>query len=67
MSQGAGANKTKESFKCIICNYYYFLKVKFRFCHSSYDLMQKAMSFNEVFRFVSVKRNNYRINCFAYE
>ena len=30
MCQGADVSKTKESFKCIICNYYYFLKVNFR-------------------------------------
>ena len=31
MSEGIDANKTIESHKCIICNYYYFLKVSFRF------------------------------------
>ena len=31
MSEGIDANKTIESHKCIICNYYYFLKVSVRF------------------------------------
>ena len=31
ISEGIDANKTKESNRCIIYNYYYFLKVNFRF------------------------------------
>ena len=30
MSKGIDANKTEESCKCIVCNYY-FLKLNFRF------------------------------------
>ena len=55
MSEGIDANKTIDSHKCIICNYYYFLKVSFRFQKQKkgkrsdcYDLMQKTMSFNNV-------------------
>ena len=29
--EGIGVNKTNESSRCIICNYYYFLKANFRF------------------------------------
>ena len=31
ISERIDINKTNESFKCIICNYCYFLKVNFRF------------------------------------
>ena len=30
-SEGSDTNKANNSCKCIICNYYYFLKVNFRF------------------------------------
>ena len=62
-SDGIDANKTNESSNCIICYFYYFLKVNFTFqskvsdgCH---DLMQKALSFNDVEIF-SAKGNYYR-------
>ena len=48
--KGIDDNKTNESRKWIICNYRYFLKVKFELqssifngCH---DLMQKAVGLN---------------------
>ena len=63
MSEGIVVNKTNESHKCIICNYFYFLKVNFRFypkvpdgCH---DLMQK--SFNDV-AVISIKGKDGRIH-----
>ena len=31
ISKGIDDNETNDSHKCIICNYYYFLKVNFRF------------------------------------
>ena len=58
-------NKTNSLLECIICHYWYFLDINFGFqpkvydhCH---DLMQKAMSFNDV-TIVSVKENDYRIH-----
>ena len=45
-------NRTKESRRCVLRKYYYFLRVNFRFqpktCDVCHDLMQKTMSFNEV-------------------
>ena len=45
-------NKTSESRKCVICNYYYFLEVNFSFQPKLWDacrdLMQKPMSFSDV-------------------
>ena len=49
VSEGIDVNKTIEQHRCITFNYYYFLKVNFRFqpkaCNGCHDLMQKAMSF----------------------
>ena len=57
-------NKSNKSRKCIICNYYYFLKVNFRFqsrvCDGCHDLLQTFISFDDV-SIVSVKGNYYRI------
>ena len=45
MTEEIDVNKTNESRRCINCNYYYFLKVNFRFqpkaCDGCHDLMQK--------------------------
>ena len=57
-------NKSNKSRKCIIYNYYYFLKVNFQFqssvCNNCHDLMQKAISFNHIVS-VFVKRSYFRI------
>ena len=62
MSEGIEANKTTESHRCIICNYYYFLNINSRFqskkCDGCHDLL---MSFNNV-EIVFVKGNDYRIH-----
>ena len=57
-------NKSNGSLECVICYYWYFFKINFRFnskvyndCH---DIMKNAMSFNDVV-IVSVKGNYYRI------
>ena len=43
VSKGIDVNKTSESCRCIICNYYYIFKVNFRFqpkvFGGSHDLM----------------------------
>ena len=50
--------------RCIICNYYYFLQVNFKFqtktCDCCHDLMQKVTSFNNVI-IAFVKENDFRI------
>ena len=60
MFEGIDANKIKNSSRCTISNYYYFIKVYFGFqpkaCDGCHDLTQKAMSFNNV-GFVLVKGN----------
>ena len=65
MSEGIDVNKTKESHRYIICNYYHFLRVNFRFqvnvCNGCHDMMQKALNFNDV-AIVSVKGNDYTIH-----
>ena len=48
--------------KCDICDYWYFgFKYEPYLCNGCYDLMEKAMSFNNV-AIVYVKGNAYRIN-----
>ena len=50
--------------ECNICHYWYFLDKNFNYekylCNGCHDLMQKAMSFNNV-AIVSIKGNAYRI------
>ena len=63
-----GIYKNKSNYKskeCDICRYWYFLDKNFSYqphlCNGCHDLMQKAMSFNDV-AIVSVKGNDYRIH-----
>ena len=55
-------NKSKE---CNICHYWYFIDKNFNYqkylCNGCHDLMQKAMSFNNV-AIASVKGNDCRIH-----
>ena len=64
-SVGTDVNNTDGSQKCIICNYWYFFEIKFRFqpevCNSRHGLIQNAMSFNNDV-IVSVKGNDCRIH-----
>ena len=60
VSERNDVNKNNESRKYVICDYYYFFRIHFRFqpkvydvCH---DIIQNAMSFNDVlihFRYMS--------------
>ena len=63
ISEGIDENKTNLSKECDICHYWYFKGVGFKYepylCNGCHDLMQKAMSFNNVAA-VYVKRNTYR-------
>ena len=65
ISEGVDVNKTNLSKGCDICHYWYFKDIGFKYepylCNGSHDLMQKAMSFNNV-AIVYVKRSSYRIN-----
>ena len=63
-SEGIDVNETNLSKECDICHYYYFKDIGFKYekylCSGCHDLMQKAMSFNNV-AIVYVKGNAYRI------
>ena len=65
ISEVIDVNKTNLSKECNICRYWYFKNISFKYmpylCNGCYDLMQKAMSFNNI-AIVSVKGNAYRIH-----
>ena len=65
ISEGINVNKTNLSKECDICHYWYFKDIGFKYekylCNGCHDLMQKAMSFNNVV-IVYVKGNAYRIH-----
>ena len=52
ISEGVDVNKTSLSRQCDICHYWYFKNIGFKYepylCNVCHDLMQKAMSFNNV-------------------
>ena len=60
ISEGIDVNKTNLLKECDICHYWYFKDIGFKYekylCHGCHDLMQKAMSFNNV-AIVYVKEN----------
>ena len=63
--EGIDVNKTNASKECDICHYWYFKDIGFKYekylCNGCHDLMQKAMSFNNV-AIVYVKGSAYRIH-----
>ena len=65
ISEGIDMDKTNKSGECDICHYWYFLDKNFNYekylCNGCHDLMQKAVSFNNV-AIVSIKGNYYRIH-----
>ena len=67
ISEGIDVNKTNLSRECVICHYWYFKNIGFKYepylCNGCHDLIQKAMSFNNVsIVYVNVEGNAYRIN-----
>ena len=52
ISQAIDLNKSDKSKECDICHYWYFLDKNFTYeqylCDGCHDLIQKAMSFNDV-------------------
>ena len=52
ISEGVDVNKTSLSKECDICHCWYFKNIGFKYekylCNGCHDLMQKAMSFNNV-------------------
>ena len=65
ISEEIDVNKAIASKECDICHYWHFKGIAFKYepylCNSCHDLMQKAMSFNNI-AIVYVKGNAYRIN-----
>ena len=65
ISKGIDVNKTNVSKECDICHYWYFkdigLKYEKYLCNVCHNLMQKAMSFNDV-AIAYVKGSAYRIH-----
>ena len=66
ISEGIDVNKSNDKSKEYdICHYWYFLNKNFSYqphlCNGCQDLMQKAMSFNDVAIF-SIKDSHYRIH-----
>ena len=65
ISEGTDVNETSASKECNICHYWCFKDIGFKYepylCNGCHDLMQKAMSFNDV-AIVYVKESGYRIH-----
>ena len=65
ISERIDMDKTSKSKECDICHYWYFLDKNFNYekylCNGCYDLMQKAMNFDNV-AIVSIKGNKFRID-----
>ena len=63
-SEGIDVNKTSSSKECDIYHYWNFKDIGFKYqpylCNGCHDLMQKAMSFNNV-AIIYVKGSTYRI------
>ena len=56
ISEGIDANKTNASEQCDIFHYWYFKDIGFKYelylCNGCHDLMQKALSFNDLLLFM---------------
>ena len=65
ISERIDVNQTILSKECDICHYWYFKDIGFKYepyiCNGCLDLMQKAMTFNNI-AIVYVKGNAYRIS-----
>ena len=65
ISEGIDVNQTILSKECDICHYWHFKDIGFKYepyiCNGCLDLMQKAMTFNNI-AIVYVKGNAYRIS-----
>ena len=65
ISEGIDENITSALKECDICHYWYFKGIGFKYepylCNGCDDLMQRAMSFNDI-AIVYVKGSAYRIH-----
>ena len=65
ISEWIDVDKTSLSKECDICHYWYFKDIAFKYetylCNGCHDLMQEAMSFNNI-AVAYVKGSAYRIH-----
>ena len=65
ISEGIDVNKTNLSKDCDICHCWYFKDIGFKyepyFCNGCHDLLQKAISFNNI-AIAYIKGSVYRIH-----
>ena len=65
ISEGIDVNKTNLSKECDVCHYWCFKNIGIKYepylCNGCHDLLQKAMSFNNI-AIVYVKGNAYGID-----
>ena len=65
ISQEIDISKTNASKECLICHYWYFKDIGFKYepylCNSCHGLMQKVLDFNDV-AIVSIKGSGYKIH-----
>ena len=65
ISQEIDISKTNASKECLICHYWYFKDIGFKYepylCNSCHGLMQKFLDFNDV-AIVSIKGSGYKIH-----
>ena len=65
ISEGIDVNKTNLSKEYDICHYWFFKDIAFKYepylCNACHDLMQKAISFNNI-AIAYVEGNAYRIH-----
>ena len=63
-SEGIDLNKSKESIKCMICRYYYFKSIGFKyqryFCNGCHDFSMDAMNLTDFFIW-NIGGINYRV------
>ena len=65
LSEGIDVNKTSAAKACDICHYWYFKDICFKYepylCNGCHDLMQNAMSFNNI-TIVYIRGSAYSIH-----
>ena len=63
VSEGIDVNKTSGSKECMLCHYWFFKVIGFKFeehvCHKCHDLLMITYSLKDI-AILSAKRNTYR-------
>ena len=58
-------NKSKENIKCMICGYYYFKDIGFKYkpyvCNECHDISMTVMNLSDFF-ILNIKGVDYRVN-----